>query len=93
MNNKATHIARQCYKCNTINNYPMDSADGGLCIVCGGHTEAIGYSVVQNKKGKVRDINVTINVDTSQLDEANEKIKLLNREIQRSLILGRKSPL
>jgi hypothetical protein len=74
------YIAFNCLICGMIKVFPSSHSDGNGCIECGGHLKPIGNAMVKNKCNN-KGIDVAVNVDTTQLDEALEKARELVRLI------------
>jgi len=72
------YIAFKCLECGMISLFPSSHPDGNSCIKCRGYLAPIGKAMVDNRYNS-KGIDLNLNIDTSQLDEALEKAKELKK--------------
>lgn len=70
-------MAYECLDCGLINVFPSKTGDGNRCIKCDGCIVPIGYAVINKPIAKINNIEIGIQVDTTELDNALDKAREL----------------
>ena len=69
--------AFRCINCGNVNVFNSKYSDGVCCMKCNGALVPMGEAIVKESNKKVQGLSVKFNVDTTELDAALEKAKLL----------------
>ena len=77
MDIKPKHIAFKCFDCGSIQIHEKKFSDGNSCKVCNGYLEVMGEALVVNKALNRNVLSVGIEVDTTKVDIAIDKLKEL----------------
>lgn len=81
-------IAFSCIDCGTVNIFNSKYSDGLCCMKCNGPLVPMGKAVVK-ESNRARTMEMKVKVDTTELDAATEKAKLLQhiREDNRKVLI------
>lgn len=69
--------AFRCINCGNVNVFNPKYSDRLCCMKCNGPLVPMGEAIVKESNKKVQGLSVKFNVDTTELDAALEKAKLL----------------
>lgn len=77
----AEYMVMRCRRCGMLNVVHRNFADGSSCGDCAGAMEPMGYAILHGRRPPDTQMQVRVNVDTSDLD----KVQRLVDEIDESV--------
>lgn len=69
--------AFSCIDCGKVNVFHSRYSDGLSCMKCNGPLVPMGKAIVKESNKNTQGLSVKVKVDTTELDEALEKAKIL----------------